>query len=98
MTFIKSYDILSIENKKGGNYKIMEVKTQQVKVFNFDFEDRNYLMEAMRILDTLEDILGSQISKKLLNEYKNFIEEDTEKFSSFIYFLLNSENSLIFDN
>jgi hypothetical protein len=76
----------------------MEVKAHQAKVYNFDFEDRNYLMEAMRILDTLEDILGSQISKKLLNEYKKFIEEDTEKFSSFIYFLLNSENSLIFDN
>ena len=76
----------------------MKVKTQQVKVFNFDFEEKHFLMETMRILDQLEEILGSQVSKKLLNEYKNFIEKDTKKFSSFIYFLLNSENSLIFDN
>ena len=76
----------------------MKVKTQQVKVFNFDFEEKHFLMETMRILDQLEEILGSQVSEKLLNEYKNFIEIDTKKFSSFIYFLLNSENSLIFDN
>ena len=78
--------------------KIMKIKTYQTKVFNFDFEDRYYLMETMRILDKLEETLGSQISEKLLNEYKEFVEKDTAKFSSFIYFLLNSENSLIFNN
>ena len=78
--------------------KIMKIKTYQTKVFNFDFEDRHYLMETMRILDKLEEALGNQISEKLLNEYKEFVEKNTTKFSSFIYFLLNSENSLIFDN
>ena len=78
--------------------KIMKIKTYQTKVFNFDFEDRHYLMETMRILDKLEETLGNQISEKLLNEYKEFVEKNTTKFSSFIYFLLNSENSLIFDN
>ena len=78
--------------------KIMKIKTYQTKVFNFDFEDRHYLMETMRILDKLEETLGSQISEKLLNEYKEFVEKNTTKFSSFIYFLLNSENTLMFNN
>lgn len=75
----------------------MKIKQSIVTQFELDFEDTHYLMETMRILDKLEESLGKQVSKKLLNEYRDFIEQNDETFSSFILYLLSSEKSLIFN-